>query len=150
MSEAESLPAVPKPKRPWFHLVRRKPLVLAFSLLLLMLPILVAVLRAGTCPLNGQDSVALRVGERASYNAEVWGSVGFQVECVVSDEKVVRLLNTRIEYLRADRPIPPGGDKGRKIFTFEAVSKGHAAITFREIFRGELKKTKEIRVAVLD
>jgi len=102
--------------------------------------------------LNGKTEVMLHVASRASYTARHWSSVGFSAECSVNDENVIRLVNTRLVYLHPENMkagrLPSGGDEARKIFHFEAVSKGEAVITFRKLFRGELQETTEVKITV--
>jgi hypothetical protein len=103
--------------------------------------------------LNDRTDVTLHVGSRVHYNARDWSSVGYKAECSVSDEKVIRLATTRLVRLHPWNPFHPwddgdGGDEARKVFCFEAVSKGKTVITIRKLFRGKLQETTEIKITV--
>jgi hypothetical protein len=98
--------------------------------------------------LNNRLSVTLRLGELASYTAEVHGSVGIAAEWDISDNGILHLVDEKKDYKWPDRAGMPGGDASVETFIFEAKAPGNSILTFRLVYRGTVEETKKVSVTV--
>ena len=76
-------------------------------------------------------------------------SVGSDVVFLSADDgNVVRLRGERTEYRNPERADMPGGDAQSVRFVFEAMKPGQATLTFRLMFRGDVKDTPVHKITV--
>jgi hypothetical protein len=81
------------------------------------------------------------------YEAEVHTSVGIQVEYEVEDTQIIAFHHSEIRY-KNKQNVEKGADEAIKILAFEAKSVGETTITFKELFRGEIKNTYTFKITV--
>ena len=115
--------------------------------ILFFLIILIVILNFKT--LNNTQSVTLKVNEKASYNFSLHVSVGITAEYFISDENILKYIDTKIKYYHSERMKPgmTGGDSAKGTFIFKAIKQGETELIIKHLFRGDLEK--EIRIKIL-
>ncbi len=96
-------------------------------------------------PLQTKYTVA--VGQKMEYTASVHGSVGATTK-VTTDESIVKLIDTDFKYNNPSKSDMPGGDSGKRTYTFEALQPGIGSLTIVDSFQGEVQNTYELEITV--
>jgi hypothetical protein len=96
------------------------------------------------------STVSLRVGEKCYFTFKKWSSVGFEVEYVIEDKTIIQVVEEKINYLHPEKMKSgmTGGDEGKGILIFQAQRAGKTHLMLRELFRGEVRSEKTIKVYV--
>ncbi len=98
-------------------------------------------------PFKGADT--LKLGQFLTYSGHIHGSVGEQVAVIISDESVIRLIDSEITYEQDQSEGLSGGDAAWKTFLFKAEKVGESKILVQEIFRGEIIQENTVVIHVI-
>jgi len=84
------------------------------------------------------------------YEAKVHASVGIQVEYEIENTQIIAFHHSEIRYKNKQNVEKglSGADEAIKILAFEAKSIGETTLTFKELFRGEIKNTYIFKITV--
>jgi len=119
------------------------------------------VLLLGGCPCKGfgwnminlntaNSTVILKIGDKCCFTFTKWSSVGHEAEYTIEDEKIIQLVEKKIDYLHSFKMMlgMSGSDEAKGMFIFQAKRKGKTHLILREMFRGEVRFEKMINVTV--
>jgi hypothetical protein len=95
-----------------------------------------------------QGSVTLKVGQIAHFSYKVHASVGVAGETEIKDETIAKIKNKEFKFDNENDAKMPGGDSASETIFIEALKKGETTLTYRDVFRGKVEQTTEIKIVV--
>lgn len=95
-----------------------------------------------------QGSVTLKVGQIAHFSYKVHASVGVAGETEIKDETIAKIKNKEFKFDNEENAKMPGGDSAAETIFIEALKKGETTLTYRDVFRGKVEQTTEIKIVV--
>jgi hypothetical protein len=95
-----------------------------------------------------QGSVTLKVGQTATFAYKVHASVGVAGETEIKDETIAKIQKKELKFDNEENAKMPGGDSATETIFIEALKKGETTLTYRDVFRGKVEQTSEIKITV--
>jgi hypothetical protein len=96
----------------------------------------------------GQKEYNVKVGQIVSYTFNEHASVGISAEYDLSNTSAIKYKERRKVYKYPQNQGITGGDDSNVSFVFEAIQKGNAELTLRELFRGQVQNEIKIKIIV--
>tara|TARA_Y100000310_G_C19947529_1_gene475375 strand:- start:117 stop:428 length:312 start_codon:yes stop_codon:yes gene_type:complete len=93
-----------------------------------------------------EKKVDALVGDELLFRMNVQESVGFSPQVVSFNEKVLKLIEKKVE--RSGMSNIPGSDEGDCIFVFEVVRSGETELIFHQTYRGEIQQKFRFVISV--
>ena len=92
----------------------------------------------------------IKINETAFVKYPIHKSVGIDCEYEISDNEVLSLIDSKVEYDFPERMRPgmTGGDSAKMTLIFKANKNGSVILKIRKIFKGEIKETILIKITV--
>jgi len=92
----------------------------------------------------------IKTNETAFVKCPIHRSVGMDCEYEISDNEVLSLIDSKVEYDFPERMKPgmTGGDSAQMTLIFKANKTGSVILKIRKTFRGEIKETRSIKITV--
>jgi len=106
--------------------------------------------RQGSIGKGAVTHTTIKINETAFVKCPIHKSVGIDCEYEISDNEVLSLIDSKVEYDFPERMRPgmTGGDSAQMTLIFKANKNGSVILKIRKIFRGEIKETVLIKIAV--
>jgi hypothetical protein len=117
---------------------------------LLLLPFLMASFVHAQTPrdISALRSVRLHVGDKVLVKFDQHASVGLYADYKVANERIVKYVETKSEFVNPQVPNMVGNDAAKGQYIFQALARGTTQIKVRRMFRMKVENEKNITIIV--
>lgn len=99
-----------------------------------------------------RGSLEVKVGEKFGWSYDLHPSVGNDGAYRLDNDKVVVFQEKKVVYENPEnmKAGMSGADGSRATFVFEGAKAGTTEITFKRLFRGQVKSTQVVKITVIE
>lgn len=91
----------------------------------------------------------MKVGDKFYYSGHTHGSVGEEFS-LSYDSDAFKQIDKHFCYDDPKKAEMSGGDGGTRTYTYQVLKKGEYTLVIKDLFRGDVKNTYEVKIKVVE